>query len=411
VSRSTLIKYGLVLVIGALVWATGTYRTAIDFLTHRSAKVEKPSVVTPPTVTVSRVTPADFVEKVLVTGSLVPREDVLVAPEVEGLRILELRADQGDVVKKGDILAVLETITLDAQLAQNAANLERSLAAIEQSRSQIAEVEARLAEAVAQLERAKPLSESGYLSGSTLDQRTAAKRSLEALLIAARNGLKASEAEKVQLEAARRELEWRRSRTDIRAPVDGIISRRSAHIGAIATAVGIAAGDPMFRIIQNGEIELDAEVGEADVRKLEAGQPAAITVADGNKVEGTVRLVSPEVDNTTRLGRVRIFLGSGKDLRVGTFASGSIETARERGLAIPVSSISTAAGVSTALVLDGDRVRKRTVETGLAMNGLIQVRKGLADGDRVISRAGTFLKDGDAVRPVEADFRAVSEAR
>jgi RND family efflux transporter MFP subunit len=411
VSRSSLLKYGLLFVIGAIVWASGAYRTAIDFLSHRSATREQPATVTPPTVTVSRVTPADFVETVLVTGSLVPREDVLVAPEVEGLRILELRADQGDVVKKGDVLAVLETVTLDAQLEQNAANLQRSIAAIEQSRSQITEVEARLTEAVAQLERAKPLSESGYLSGSTLDQRTAAKRSLEALLIAARNGLKASESDKVQLEAARRELEWRRSRTDIRAPVDGIISRRTAHIGAIATAVGIAAGDPMFRIIQNGEIELDAEVGEGDVRKVQPGQSASISVADGSKVEGKVRLVSPEVDNTTRLGRVRIFLGSGKDLRVGSFASGSIETARERGLAVPVSAVSTAAGVSTALVLEGDRVRKRTVETGLAMGGLIQIRKGLADADRVISRAGTFLKDGDIVRAVETDVRTVSDAR
>jgi RND family efflux transporter MFP subunit len=393
------------------LWATGAYKPVVDFLAHRKPKTEKAVTVAPPSVTVSRVTPADFVETVLVTGSLVPREEVLVAPEVEGLRILELRVDQGDKVKKGDILAVLETTILDAQLAQNSANLERATAAMAQASSQIIEVQARLTEANAQLERAKPLSEQGYLSGSTLDARTAAKRSLEALLVAAQNGLRAAEADKVQLEAARRELEWRRSRTDVRAPVDGIISRRTANVGAIATAVGIAAGEPMFRIIQNGEIELNAEIEESQIRKIAPGQPVTVTVADGNVVTGEVRLISPEVDRTTRLGHVRVFIGADKRLRVGTFASGQIETARERGLAVPVSAVSTSGGQSNVLVLDGNTVRERSIRTGLTSAGLVEVSSGLADGDRVIARAGTFLKDGDVVRPVETDTRAVSEAQ
>jgi RND family efflux transporter MFP subunit len=399
------------MVAAVALWATGAYKPVVDFLAHRKPKTEKAVTVAPPSVTVSRVTPADFVETVLVTGSLVPREEVLVAPEVEGLRILELRVDQGDTVKKGDVLAVLETTILDAQLAQNSANLERATAAMAQANSQIIEVQARLTEANAQLERAKPLSEQGYLSGSTLDARTAAKRSLEALLVSAQNGLRAAEADKVQLEAARRELEWRRSRTNVRAPVDGIISRRTANVGAIATAVGIAAGEPMFRIIQNGEIELNAEVEESQIRKIAPGQPVTVTVADGNIVKGEVRLISPEVDRTTRLGHVRVFIGADKRLRVGTFASGQIETARERGLAVPVSAVSTSGDQSNVLVLDGDTVRERSIRTGLTSAGLVEVRSGLADSDRVIARAGTFLKDGDVVRAVETDTRAVSEAQ
>lgn len=410
-TRKSLLTYALIAVAGAVIWATDSHRALLDLLAHRKSTSEPAAAVAPPSVTVARVKPADFVETVLVTGSLVPREDVLVAPEVEGLRIVEIKADEGDTVKKGDVLAVLETVTLDAQLAQNKAALERSIAAIAQSKNQITEVEARLAEAKAQLARAKPLSKSGYLSESVLDQREAASRSLAALLQSAKNGLAAAEADKVQIEAQRRELEWRRSRTDVRAPVDGLVSRRSAHIGAIATAVGLAAGEPMFRIIQNGEIELDAEVGEADMRKVREGQPATISVADGTTVSGTVRLVSPVVDSATRLGRVRIFIGAEPRLRIGTFASGHIETARERGLAVPVSAISTDNGLSAALILEGDTVRSRTIQTGLTSGGLVQVVKGLSDGDRVIARAGTFLKDGDVVRAIETDTRAVSEAR
>ena len=410
-TRSDFIKFGLAGAAAAVVWATGAYQPVVNFLAHRQTKSEKVATVAPPSVTVTRVAPADFVETVLVTGSLVPREDVLVAPEVEGLRIVELRADQGDEVKKGDVLAILETVTLDTQLAQNAANIARSTAAIAQARSQIVEVQARLTEATAQLERAQPLSKEGYLSGSTLDTRTAAKRSLEALLNSAKGGLQAAEAEKVQLEAARRELDWRRTRSQVRAPVDGLISRRTANVGGIATAVGVAAGEPMFRIIQNGEIELDAEVGEAQVRKLKAGQAATITVADETSATGTVRLVSPEINSTTRLGKVRVFIGADRKLRIGTFASAQIETARQRGLAVPVSAVSTSGGISTALVLDGDTVRERKIKTGLTSEGLVEVVSGLAEGDRLIARAGTFLKDGDIVRPIDTDTRTVSDAR
>ena len=276
-----LLKWVLFGAAAIAIWATDSHRGLIDIITHRKPKSETATAVSPPAVTVAVVRQADFVESVLVTGSLIAREEILVAPEVDGLRIVEIKADQGDAVKKGDVLAVLETETLDAQLAQNTASLNRSTADVAKAKSQITEVEARLAEAKASLDRAKPLTKSGNHSESALDQRQAASRSLTALLQAARSSLSAAEADKVQIEAQRRELEWRRSRTEVRAPVDGLVSRRSARIGAIASAASAATGDPMFRIIQNSELELDAEVGEADLSKIAIGQTASITVAGG----------------------------------------------------------------------------------------------------------------------------------
>src|SRR3979409_2463746 len=95
------------------------------------------SLVLAAAVTVARVAPADFVETVLATGSLVAREEILVGPEVEGLRITEVLADEGTRVKKGDVLARLVADTLDAQLAQNDAALARATASIAQARSAI----------------------------------------------------------------------------------------------------------------------------------------------------------------------------------------------------------------------------------------------------------------------------------
>ena len=126
-------------------------------------------------MTVARVAPADFAETVLATGSLVAREEILVGPEVEGLRITEVLADEGMRVKKGDVLARLVADTLDAQLAQNDAGLARAAAAIAQARSAIVQAEARLVESRNAFERAKPLRTAGHMAESAYDQPRAGR--------------------------------------------------------------------------------------------------------------------------------------------------------------------------------------------------------------------------------------------
>lgn len=383
------------------------YLTALQRVRSSGAPRTQEAVQTAaPAVSVVKVKPADFAETVAVSGSLVPRDEILVAPEVEGLRVLDLKVDAGDRVKKGDVLATLVQESLDAQLAQYDAALARTEAAISKAKSQIVETTARLTEAAAAYERAKPLKKSGYLSESTYDKREAAAKTAEAQLVAARDNLKLAEAEKAQVKAQRRELAWRRSKTEVTAPADGLISRRTARIGSVASV----AAEPMFRIIARGEVELDAEVIETELGKIRVGQKAHIAVAGDGEVKGTVRLVSPEVDKTTRLGRVRIFLGDDPKLHIGSFARGTIDTAQGHGLAVPSSAVVFDADGAFVQVVHAGRVSRRAIETGLISGGMVEVCKGLTDGDVVVARAGTFLRDGDTVRAVLPDAK-ISEAR
>lgn len=359
-----------------------------------------------PAVTVARAEMAEFVETVLVTGSLVAREEILVGPEVEGLRVVEVLVDEGDRVLKGQVLARLVSDTLEAQLAQNTASLAKSEAAIAQAQSAIASAEARADEARNAYERAQPLTKSGYLSESSMDQRESARRTAEAALTSSRDGLKLAQAEKAVVEAQHSEIVWRRARTDMRAPAAGLISRRNVKVGGYAS--GLA--EPMFRIVAKGEIELDAEVPETRLGSIRDGQQAEVEAAGAAPVAATVRLVSPEVDRTTRLGRVRLFIGDKPGLRVGSFARAKIETGRSRGLAVPSSAVLyTAQGPVLQVVIDNKVVTKPVV-LGLAQNDMIEVREGLAAGDAVVARSGTFLRNGDAVRPIDDVRRRISEA-
>jgi RND family efflux transporter MFP subunit len=398
--------------LGAAAYQTGALEPIVAHLKGRheagGAALPKPEAPVP-TVSVVRVDPADFVETVLVTGSFAAREEIMVAPEVDGLRVLELKAEEGDHVRKGDLLAVLVTEQLEAQLAANQAALAAADAAIERSKSQIAEAEARSIEADAQLERARPLVRDKYLSESVFDQRQAAARAAVALLAVAKNGLAQAEAEKVQVEAQRRELAWKRGNAEIRAPADGLISRRAGRIGSIATASALAGGDTMFRIVKDGEIELDAEVTETSLYKVKPGQSARVTASGGVEATGTVRLVSPEVDKTTRLGHVRIFIGDRSDLKIGSFGRGTIETSKGRAIAVPLSAVLYGDGGATIQVVVDNKVETRRVTTGLEANNLVEILSGVSEGDLVVAKAGTFLRDGDAVRPVAPDAK-ISEA-
>lgn len=352
-----------------------------------------------PAVSVAPVRVGPFVETISVTGSLVARNEILVSPQIEGMRIIALLADEGDRVTAGQLLARLDRSTLDAQAAQLNATLARADAAIAQAKSRIVETEATLKQAESAFERAKDLVKNGTTSRATYDEREAAARTANASLASAKDGLVLAAAEKTQIEAQMRELQLKLGFTEIHAPTAGIISRRTANVGAVASSIAA----PLFRIVEDGQIELDAEVPETYLPRLSAGLAARVDVAGLTQRQGTIRLMSPEVDRATRLGKVRIFLGDDPALRVGTFAKGQIDTARRDGMAVASTAIMYTDKGTAVQVVDDMRVVTRPVTVGMSANGRTEIVSGLKDGELVVLRSGTLLREGDMVRPVISD--------
>lgn len=348
-------------------------------------------------VTVTPAVRGPIVETAMVTGTLVARTEVLVGPEIEGLRIVELLAEEGDWVEKGAVLMRLSRETIDAQIAQSDAELARSDAAIAQARSQISQAEASASYADADLARSQTLLKTGASTQAIVDQKQSTVRVARAQLQAAVDFERAAQAQRKSVEAQRRELQVRLSRTQVRTPEAGIVARRNARLGAVALSIG----EPMFRVIANGEIELEAEAPEARLGAIKPGQSAQIILADGARTPGAVRLVSPEVDRATRLGRVRISLGKTQSARIGSFARGEIEIRRSQGLLAPASAVNYSSEGANVLIAEGGAVRKRPVVLGVVDNGNAEIREGLSEGDNVIVRAGAFLRDGDAIAPVQ----------
>ncbi len=349
----------------------------------------------PPAITVTEARRITFIDNVLVTGSLVPREEVMAGPEIDGYRLTELLVEEGDKVQAGQVLARLSREILEAQLAQNTASAARSQAAMDQVRNQIVESEATLHQAEDAFGRIKTLRETGVASQATFDERDAAFRTARARLAAQREGLKLAQADLALIQAQRRELEVKLGRTDIRAPAGGIVSRRTARLGSVSAS----SSDALFRIIRNGEIELDAEVPEFYMAKLKAGQRAQVEIAGDGERSGTVRLVSPEVNTSSRLGRVRIFLGSSPALRIGTFAKAMIDAGQRDAVGVPSTAVLYQNDSAIVLTVVDNKIKERVVKPGLFAGDSVEIKEGLKEGEPVVLRAGSLLRGGDIIDP------------
>lgn len=380
--------------------------------TAMSARAAEQATVPDPTSLLPAVSvvPADqreIVEWAVVTGTLVPRDEILVSPEVEGLRITELLVEEGDRVTKGQVLARLSLEMIETQEAANKATIARAEAAIIQARSQITQADAANLEAKQALERAQSLVRTGNATAVTLEQRVSTAQSAEGKLAAAKGGLELAQADLATAKAQANEIALRRARTDIRAPEGGIINRRTARVGATASAVN----EPLFRLIARGEVELEGDVPETALPRLQPGDPAVLDLDRGKTLAGKVRRVYPEVDRMTRLGKVRVTLAPEATLYIGAFARGRVEIARRNGVSVPLAAVLYSAdGTSSVLTVAEGKVEARKVETGLSAEGFTELRSGLKPGEMVVARAGSFLRDGDRVRAVPPKSEKAEQA-
>ena len=346
-----------------------------------------------PTVTVARAERREIAQEVHVSGTLVAREEVLVAPEVDGLAVTEILVEEGDRVTAGQVLARLSRSAAEAENAQ-------ADASIAQARAQIAEAQASTVESQQALTRAEALVKTNTVSKAVYDQRLSAFQVSEARRKAAEENLKVAEAQKEQ-------AALRLARTDIKAPKAGIVSRRNLRLGAIAAM----AADPAFRIIEDGAIELQADVVDSTLATFRKGQNVHVTTAGASApITGTIRLISPEVDATTRLGRVRIALPLDAEVAIGSFASGIVEIGRQTAVTVPLSAVTAEAGKNRVQVVADNKVSTREVEIGLRSPTRAEIKQGINENELVVARAGSFLRDGDAVTPVEAPTAAGTEA-
>ena len=320
-------------------------------------------------VTVVTVEPREIQGGLVASGSLMPREDTAIFPQITGYRVTEVLVDEGTTVRAGQPLARLDDTLLRAQLDQQTALAKQENVAAERADAEAA--------------RVKGLDTRGILAQEQIDQRRYAAASAHAQAAAQA--------------AAVHDVETREALMTLRSPYDGLVIERNVRPGDMSATAGAS---PWFRIAKLSQVELAADVGEESLDKMRTGAPVQVTLADGAKVQGRVRLVSPRVDATTKLGRVKIALPVRPDIRSGGFASAAFLGFTRSALSVPETAVRyDANGAAVMVVGADDRVSRVPVTTGERGGGYVELVTGPPAGTRVVEKAGAMLVPGDVIRP------------
>jgi len=311
-------------------------------------------------------------------GNIMAWQEASVGTEAAGLRLTQVRANVGDRVRKGQVLAVLSGDTVRADLAQ--------------SRAALAEAEAAAAEAANNAQRARTLQGTGALSAAQINQYLTAEQTARARVEAARAQLQAQQV--------------RLAQTTVNAPDSGIISARTATVGAV-----VAPGTELFRLIRQGRLEWRAEVTSSELGRLTVGTTALVTAASGARLEGRVRMIGPTVDPQTRAALVYVDVkplpGMAASARAGMFARGEFDLGAAPALTVPQQSVVVRDGFSYVYRVNPDnRVTQVKVQTGRMAGDRVAIVQGLAPDARIVAAGAGFLNDGDLVRVAEPDAPA-----
>lgn len=356
---------GIIVLVGAYVaMRVGGSETATAGPSTQAPVV---TVISPGQTGVDRVVTA--------TGSLAARVDMPVGVVGEGGEVRRVLVQPGDWVSAGQVLAVIERSVQSEQIKSLAAQVE------------VARADAKLAQA--QLDRAKSLVGRGFISAADIDQRTATRDAAVA---------------RVNVAAAQLgEQRARTGRLDVRAPAAGLVLTRAVEPGqVVAGGTGV-----LFRLAKGGEMEMLAQVSEADLQSLRVGNGATVTPVGGtDKFAGRVWQVSPVIDPQTRLGVVRIAIPYDRAIRPGGFAAATIVSGSGQAPVLPESAVqSDDKGNYVYIVGAGNKVERRGVTVGQVSDAGVAVTSGLAGSEKIVASAGAFLAPGQVVRPEKAQAR------
>lgn len=326
------------------------------------AKAPRVSVIVP-----GRVAVAD---QVRVTGAIAARREMPVGVQGEGGMVTAVLVEAGDYVRAGQVLARIDRAVQAQQVNQLAAGVQQA--------------RADLALAQSELDRAQTLVAKGFISKADIDRRTATRD---------------SNAARVRVVTAQlNESRARLARLDIRAPDDGLVLARKVEPGQI---VG-PGSEPLFRIAQNGAMEMKAAVAEQDLAKLTVGMAATVQlVGSPQQFRGDIWLLEPMIDAQSRQGEARIALTRDPMLRVGAFANAGIAAGTAERPVLPQSAVQVDDEGSFVYVVNAEnKVVRRGIKTGAVTNQGIAIASGLVGNERVVLSAGAFLNPGEKVDPV-----------
>lgn len=315
-------------------------------------------------------------------GTLAAEKSISVSTPLQGLQILSVNAEVGDRVKKGQVLAYLESNNVQSQLQQNNAQLARA-------KANLVSQQATLKEAESLMKRYRQLIKSDSVSHQEVDSQ-------QAKVSTAQAAVNAAKAEIEQIQAQLADSRHQRNKAEIIVPVNGVIIKRNAERGSLTDS------NALFIIAQQGKMELQAVANAAEIAKLTRGQVVQMMATNHEPMTGNIRQLPQEIDSSTRQGIVKISLDETVSLPIGSYAKAKIVFQNdEQKMTLPFSAVAFANDGSASVMtvsIEGVAMRK-SVKIGEQFAGKVAILDGILNDELVVKQAAAFIDEGDVVSP------------
>lgn len=316
------------------------------------------------TVKVTSARRLSWPRQLVASGALAPWQEMVISAETGPYRIAAIAADVGTRAHKGQRLASLSQDNLRAEQARLVA--------------QVGEARANLGKANSDVDRARQVGDSGALSAQQIESYRVAQQTAMASLASAQAQLRSNAVSLGQ--------------TFVTAPDDGVVFSRTAVLGKV-----VNPGDELFRLVRQGRVEWQAELGAQQLAAVVPGQVARVTLPDGRVVEGKVRLVAPSINGNTARGIAYVALPDGSPAKAGMYGSGVVEVGSDSSLTVPDSAVVLRDGRAYVFVVQGNIARQMAVNAGRRQGGRVSV-SGVSTDALIVESGGAFLSDGVPVR-------------
>jgi RND family efflux transporter MFP subunit len=384
----------------------------------REEKVQAKQDSGPVDVRVATVSKRQMQRVVESVGTLFPYDEVIISAEVDG-PVQDVKADLGDAVKEGQILAQISDEEQRYLVAQNEAQLRQSLErlGLKNEKEKVADIretpevrraQADLFDAEQRYKRVRELVDQKIGSQQDLDAADArfkvAKADYDATLNQTRNLIQEVERFKAVLDLQRKKLRD----TVVRAPYDAYVKERQVTAGQY-----VRANTPLFTLVKTNPIRLRVEIPERMAPWVKEGQVADVSVEafPGRSFHGKIWRISPTVDQSKRtfITEALIQNPSG-ELKPGSYAKAVVKTSKfEEIRLVPFRSVTYILGSYKAFVVNGDTVESRDVKLGDRFGQDVEVDEGLNDGETVAVTQVARLDTGSKVRVVTGAARQTEE--
>lgn len=348
------------------------YWAAAIFSSPSRAADDKKLADAKPALTVSTVQPVmrELPLRLPANGSITAWQEAIIGSEANGLRLVSVNANVGDKVAKGQVLASFATEQLGAEVAQAQASL--------------LEAQANAQDAAINADKARTLQASGALSEQQINQYTTLDKSAKARLEVAQAALAVQQV--------------RLKQTAVLAPDSGVISSRSATLGAV-----VGNGVELFKMIRGGRLEWRAEVTSTEMAGIKPGTQVMVTAASGAQVVGKTRMIAPTVDSTSRNGLVYVDLPFHANIKAGMYAKGEFVLGTSNVLSLPQQALVLRDGFTYAMRLEpGNKISQVKLQTGRRAGDAVEILQGAKVGEQFVASGAAFLADGDTVKVVAA---------